>query len=406
MASKPQNIELILISQYWPQEDRGYGIAVKAGLKQYLKVFSRVHFLGLVRETFSDSESWKGSPVDWVHIPIPSRPKWVRFLISLPRRLPAIVIRYAPVAGLVREEIFRIHADARDHGRKVAVIFEDIPAACLMPALRRQFPDTPMALRSHNVMTKAFDGFQREGSLLQRLSWNIELAKISRFERYIYRLADRFWALSENDSDEYQRRLSIRSHGVLGVSLDPARYAAIEPGNPLNVIHVGSADQRKVVGLTGFIRHVWPSIRAQVPRARLVLAGRGTERLADASDGIDALGYVPDDKTILEKGLIFVNPQQIGSGVKLKSIVAMLAGKALVSTPTGIEGVEGTDGKDFFVTRDYQAMVQQVAALLKDQRLAQQVGQNARATAAANYHENYLARTAVPLLQDFADLVS
>jgi glycosyltransferase involved in cell wall biosynthesis len=141
-----------------------------------------------------------------------------------------------------------------------------------------------------------------------------------------------------------------------------------------------------------------------VPQARLVLAGRGTERFADENSGIEALGFVPEDKMILDKGLIFVNPQQIGSGVKLKSIVAMLAGKALVSTPTGIEGVAGTDGEHFFVARDLDAMAGQVVALLNDRELALRVARNGRLLAADYYSEDCLSRTALPVLESFANM--
>jgi glycosyltransferase involved in cell wall biosynthesis len=398
-----ENIELVLISQFWPLEDRGYGIAVKASLNQYLKVFARVHFLGLVNEAFAEPQRWKASRVDWFHLPIPARPKWLRFVISLPRRLPAIAVRHAAGAAAVQEAVGQIHAHARAGGRRLAVVFEDVPIACLLPALRRRFPHLAMAVRSHNVMVKAFNGFQREGPLPVRLCWRIELAKIRRFEQRVWKAADRFWALSDNDSQEYQKRLSVLPDGVLGVSLESTRYAGIQPGDPLNVIHVGSTDQRKVAGLTEFIRRAWPAVRCQVPQARLLLAGRGSEQFADVAQGIETLGFVADDKTILEKGLIFVNPQQIGSGVKLKSIVAMLAGKALVSTPTGIEGVQGTHGKDFFVARDMDAMAAQIVALLKNTELALEVARSARALAASSYNEENLSHTAIPLLESFAD---
>ncbi len=404
MANQPQDIELILICQFWPVDDRGYGIAAKASLKQYVRAFPRVHYLASVDEPFDDLQQWDGSKVDWIHVRVPSRAQWLYFLLSLPRGIPASVTRHAPAARQVNQEVLRIRREARDRGREVAVIFEDLAVGCLLPGLRRRLPDVAMAVRSHNVWTKAFDGFQRDGRLPERLAWRLELHKLRRHEQTASRLADRFWAISENDAREYTDRLGIRCHGVLGVSMEAARYADVQPGSPLSVVHMGLTDKRKAAGLRRFISEAWPSIRRQVPQARLVLAGRGSDRLADAELGIDGLGFVTDEKALLDKGLIFVNPQQIGSGVKLKSIVAMLAGKALVATPTGIEGVWGTPGEHFFVSEDLHAMSAQVVDLLGSCETTSQVAASARRMAADHYSEDSLSGTVLPLLEDFANL--
>lgn len=400
MAGESNTRELIVVSYNWPVANFGYGIAVRASLKQYLKVFSRVHFVSLSRLDFPEPQAWKGSPVDWIHVPTPIPPKWYRFLISLPRRLPAIAMRFARVRALARRTIQRVSADVRARGHRAAVVFEDGPPALLMPVVRKELPGAPVALRSHNVLAKAFGGFGRTGWLPERLSWRVELAKTRRLERLVCSSADRLWPISRADADEYLRRYGVRAHGVVGTSLEASHYAQVQPGSPLKVVHIGSADLRKGMGLTEFIQRAWPTIVSRVPRARLILAGRGTQRFADPGRRIEALGFVADDRTLLEQGLIFVNPQRFGSGVKLKSIVAMLAGKALVASPTGIEGVEGTDGKDFFVSADLDAMADRVVDLLADPELARDTGQNARTLAADRYSEQHLSKTVLPLLEE------
>src|SRR4030042_5791144 len=213
MARGRGEVELILVSPIWPGETRGYAIAVRASLRQYVKGFSRVHFLGLVEQPFQDMASWKPWPVEWIHHPVVARPKWFRFLKSLFIRLPAPRVRSAGAAASVRESVLRIRDEARLRGRSVALVFEDVPLAYFLPALRREFPEMRIAVRSHNVLVKAFDGCDREGSLLERLCWSIELAKVRRFEQSICCLADRLWPISAHDSQEYVQRLSVRSHG-------------------------------------------------------------------------------------------------------------------------------------------------------------------------------------------------
>ncbi len=406
MVEKPKHAEVILISPSWPAEGDGYGIAVEASLRQLVKVFRRVHFLGLVRREFTEADRWKGLPIDWTHIPVPVRSKWFCFLLSLPRRFPALCMRFTPANARVRAAVRRIHNEASKRGHGVAIVYEDVPTACSLPAIRKELADVAVAQRSHNVLIKGFDGCHRQGSAAERLCWRIELGKIRRFERQVCDLSHRLWVISGNDTQEYKSRLGVQSHGVLGVSLNTERYAAVKPGDPLTVIHIGSTDQRKAIALIEFIDRAWPAIRAKVPQARFILAGGGTERFAQPDQGVEALGFIPDDRELLEKGLVFINPQQIGSGVKLKSIVAMLAGKALVTTPTGIEGVEGADREDFFVCPDIEAMAAQVLNLFENQELALRVGSSARRRATSCYAEDRLARAVVPMLEEFAGIVS
>jgi len=114
--------------------------------------------------------------------------------------------------------------------------------------------------------------------------------------------------------------------------MDVEWYQHVLSGAAKTVINVGTADLRKGNSLVDFIRGPWQGVRTEIPEERLLSAGRGTERFADAHIGVEGLGYVRDDRDVLAKGLIFINPQKIAAGVQLKSIVAMLSGKLLIAS--------------------------------------------------------------------------
>ena len=81
----------------------------------------------------------------------------------------------------------------------------------------------------------------------------------------------------------------------------------------------------------------------------------------------------------------------------------MLAGKALVSTPVGIEGVEGRNGEHFFVEGEPQAFAKRIIALMREPQRALSVGNAARTLAAEYYSETYLTAKAQPLLANFLE---
>jgi glycosyltransferase involved in cell wall biosynthesis len=396
------SVNAIVISPAWPSNDSGYGIAVHCALRQYLRVFSKVHFVGLVDLPFRGLSQWSGDNVVWSHIPVVRHPKWVRFLKSLFETLPAVTMQFA--GRSIEQQVAKIIATHEQNEQRTVIIVEDIPPACLLFGIRREFPSIPVAIRSHNAISKAFDQFCAEGHLFSQLAWRLEVAKIQEFEKSVLRIADRIWAITEVDSTEYWRRFGMRCHGVFGVSVDARRYASVASGDIFNLIYVGSADLRHGKGISNFVENSWREIRSAIPQAKLLLCGTDTQRFTRAELAIEGIGFVKDERQILSKGMIFVNPQESGAGIKLKSIVAMLSGKALVSTEIGIEGVAGTNGEHFFVVRDTRELAPPLITLMKDRKLALETGERARKLASVIYGEENLTRVAEPLLQDFISM--
>ena len=398
MISNLAQREVIILAPAWPSCTGGYGIAMRASLLLYLEYFSAVHFICVSDQPFEDANAWPGDRIRWTHIPISNMPKYLRFLLSLAGLLPAITIRYVSAH---REVMRGVRSAVLKSEEAPCLILEDIPMAGFLPRIAREFPDMPVAIRSHNMAEKAFEHFCHVGSPWQCLAWRLELARIRRFEKAVCEKVDRVWAISRDDADEYARRFSVEPDGVLGVCLNIARYQNVEPGNEETVVYVGRTDLRKGKGLIDLIRYVWPVVRAQIPKARLILAGRGTERFSDVELGIEALGFVDDDRSVLGQGVIFVNPQQIGSGVQLKTIVAMLAGKSLVSLPMGVEGVDGKNGEHFTVVESIDVMAAHIVSLMQDPERARYIGRTARKLAADTYTTKWFLEETMPLLDAF-----
>ncbi len=401
IASSSDKCEVVVVSPCWPSNSDGYGIAVNSLTLACERKFCRTHFIGIAEQQFCRADSWRDSSVEWVHAKTVSLPKWWRFAVSLLSSYPAVTLRYQRAEWDVLRNVARILAECGEANRELVVIVEDIPTACLVPKIRERFPYLRIAIRSHNLLTTGFERLAVEGHLMRRLPWKLEVAKIRRFEKSICGVVDHLWAITSEEAEQYRSRLNIKTDGVMGVCLDVGRYQEVKQGDAKTVVHVGTADLRKGKGLADFIRQVWPNVRTQIPDARLVLAGRGTERFANVGLGIQGLGFVEDDRSVLCEGLIFANPQQIGAGVQLKSIVAMLAGKALVSTRMGVDGVQGMDGECFVSANSHEEMASQIVCLMRDSRRASQIGQRAREMAANAYSTKRFLEVSSPLLDAF-----
>lgn len=376
------------------------GLATASALRQYVRFFDRVHFIGLVDHPFKQQELWAKYPVEFSYIPIIRLPKSLRFAFSLTSTQPAIVHQF--LSRRVREQTINIIAGELRREPRTMVIFEDIPATiALLPLIRRRFPALPVAIRSENVASKVFLPFRDTGSWFHRFAWSMEIARIQKQEAAVCRLADRVWAISKVDLEEYKSRLSVHCDGVFGVSIDTERYSSVPEGDPYTLISVGTVDLRKSLGLRKFIEVSWPQILRRYPMAKLLLGGANSEQFTNPSLNIIGLGRVEDDRDVLSQGLIMLNTQEIGAGINLKSIVAMASGKALVSTQKGIEGIEGENGVHFLAGPDVKSLAPLVLELMANASLARQMGRAAQELALLAYSDAQLSRHAQLLLGEF-----
>ena len=65
--------------------------------------------------------------------------------------------------------------------------------------------------------------------------------------------------------------------------------------------------------------------------------------------------------------------------MRIKAIEAMAAGRPVVSTSLGMEGIHGTDGTHFFIADDANSFAQRIIDLHNNPRQAQEIGEAARA---------------------------
>ena len=372
----------IIISPVWPGDDQGYRIAVKSSLYEYAQFFDRL-FIVVLSEESRPSDLQEDPRISWLHVPVVRRKKWVRFARSLAGSRPGIVMQFVerPVIRGMRTRLVDMCREAQPD----CVIFEDLPVASVAPFVRKLMPGTPFAIRTHNVHSEAFEGFNAEGSFAVRRAWSLEMSRIGRFEETALKGADRVWTISSRDAEETSRRYGVTVDGVVGIVLDHTRYSEVAHGSVSRVVSIGTADLRKAHGLACFMSETWPEVVARNNQARLLLAGRGTEAFSDADSRIEGLGFVEDDRSLLGSGRIFVNPQERGSGVKLKSIIAMLAGKALVSTPKGVEGVAGCEGRHFYVAENGIDMARIILRLISNPEECIETGRRARDLASMEY---------------------
>lgn len=129
------------------------------------------------------------------------------------------------------------------------------------------------------------------------------------------------------------RRVLVAAHGV------PVAPAP-QPGEDDTLLFVGSNTAPNIVGLEWFFAEIWPLVRAKRPQAWLKVAGSVARGLGAAPEGVSFLGVVDDLAPLYAEAGVVISPLYTGSGLKIKLIEALAAGKAVVGTSVTAQGVE------------------------------------------------------------------
>ena len=154
-----------------------------------------------------------------------------------------------------------------------------------------------------------------------------------------------------------------------------------------------------------FVSDILPLIHAEIPEARFWAVGRKPSNnltKLSAISGVNITGTVDDIRPYLATAGAYIVPMRSGSGTRLKVFEAMAAGKAVVSTSIGAEGLPVTSWEGHIDSRYSFCVSQAVASGVRNSDLRERLGSAARAltehrfswAAATREFEDILCRVA------------
>jgi glycosyltransferase involved in cell wall biosynthesis len=246
----------------------------------------------------------------------------------------------------------------------------------------------PTILFQHNVESSLWERQARHApNPLLRLVYGLEAAKMKRYERQAVERFRHIVVVSEHDQSAMANMGNAGQITVVPTGVDVGRFraaAATEATQPV-VLFLGSMDwEPNVDGVEWMCREIWPRIRAAVPGAVFRIVGRSPgERTARlAVDGVEVVGTVPSIEPWLAGAMAFVVPLRIGGGTRLKIFEAMSAGRAIVSTAIGAEGLPVEHEKNILLADSAPAFADAVIRVLTNGDLRKDLGREALALSA------------------------
>ncbi|MEY2393702.1 MAG: hypothetical protein QOF94_47 [Acidobacteriaceae bacterium] len=242
--------------------------------------------------------------------------------------------------------------------------------------------------------------------LAQGDDWELrrQLERWIPFETSAWHHVDRVVTMSEKDGN-----IAI-SHGLSrdrtfclpnGVDLERFRpHGGIT--EPRHLLFIGSfAHLPNLLAVDFFLRDVWPQLQRYGATLHII-AGKRSQYYLDrhrdrikidlAQPGLEVEDFVADVRPAYERAAIVIAPLLASAGTNIKIMEAMAMGKAIVSTPAGINGLDLDPGKDVIVASTGAAMSQAILELFENSAKRHSLERQARRTVESGFDWDVIAR--------------
>jgi GT2 family glycosyltransferase/glycosyltransferase involved in cell wall biosynthesis len=249
-----------------------------------------------------------------------------------------------------------------------------------------QFRHIPSILFEHDIY---FQSIARRlpfmGSAEERWKARWEYLRSLRWELRMLPRLDRIQVCSRDNADyllSFLPELTGKIDDGFRAGIDTARYPFHSGGRePFTMLFMGNFRHTpNQEALAWFLDIVLPLVRAEEPRARLLIVG--AEPPARESfhhrEGVELVGFVEDVREPLARYALFICPILSGSGVRVKLLEAFAAGIPVVSTRLGAEGLATQDGEICALADEPAAFARHVVELLRDPSQANAMATRAR----------------------------
>lgn len=225
--------------------------------------------------------------------------------------------------------------------------------------------------------------YRHYGLGLKKLREAFNLKGLKKFEFAMYKNADKVLTLTPQGKQELlaiQPGLDIEvvPHGV---NTDQFPFSEI-PGEDKTLIFVGNyLHFPNVDAVEYFCSDIWPLVKKRIPGIKFLIVGQSPPhdilRLAHDKD-IVITGRVDEVFPYIKKAFIFICPVRLGGGFRGKILEAMSAGRPIVSTSLGAQGIPASNRENIILADTPKDFADGIFDLLHDEKLYNTIRTRAR----------------------------
>lgn len=248
----------------------------------------------------------------------------------------------------------------------------------------REFSDARIVLRAHNIEHLIW---QRVATITRNPLKKIYLQHLAKtLKKYELGVLDQFdgiVTITAKDGDYFnQMGCKVALIAVpFGIDIEKIKEnPGIETEFP-SLFSIGAMNwMPNEEGIKWFLEKVWPQVYQAFPDLKFYVAGREMPDWLRHTQlpNVVVVGEVEDAFEFMYSKAIEIVPLFSGSGIRIKIIEGMAAGRAIVSTTIGAEGINVEHAKNILLADDPDSFFEAISLCVQDISFCNKLGVSAR----------------------------
>jgi len=283
------------------------------------------------------------------------------------------------------------------------VQLESLYLASYLPSIKK-YCKAHTILRLHNVEHEVWQRLAVETvNPLKKWYLNNLSRRIKKFEHDIWPRFDLLLPITKADENVVKQVMDSVRTIVVPFAIDTSLLPITAKEAQWNAYHIGAMDWLpNIEAIKWFLDEVWPSVHLAHPQFKFFFAGRKmpVEFTQITYPGVVCEGEVADAFDFIGDKKILVVPLRSGGGIRIKVMEAMAAGKIVISTTVGMQGIDAVPGVHYLLANTAAEFAQAITFCLHDQKQANVIAAMGAGFIQQEYSYTHIMNTFMGKLED------
>lgn len=259
-------------------------------------------------------------------------------------------------------------------------------------------PDTtiPILLVEQTIEYKVYQHFVNNLKYFLRPFFYFDIIKLKHSEKTYWKKADLVGVVSEEDAEQIRTILPDLHIEIIpnaaGEDLSDLYEEKKDITKPIFLYQGNFFWLQNIEAARVLAQDIFPKIKQKIPSASCHIAGQKAHDKIGMlqKHGVEIVNIDASDIELVKKvyrdASIFLAPIKGPGGTRLKILGAMAAGVPVISSPTGISGLDVTDKHDVLIAKDEREFITLSLSILQNRKLYDSIRENAKKLVEEKYN--------------------
>lgn len=265
-------------------------------------------------------------------------------------------------------------------------------------------PDTnvPIILVEQTIEYKVYQHFVNSLPWYIRFLFYLDIVKLMRSERFYWRKANIVATVSQSDEKIIQGlEPGIQTTIVPNGAGEEMITKNLKPNSLKDVLIIfqGNFNWLQNVEAARYLTYnIAPKLHSISKNIQIIISGQNAHKIGEfKKNGVSIVNIKPDDlqtvQSLFKKAALFIAPIFGPGGTRLKILAAMASGVPVISTKTGVEGLDVEHKKHVLIANSADEFVKAISSILSHKSMYEDIRQNAYDLVREKYNWKTIAQT-------------